>query len=158
MKKVVAAVVLIFGLAYCQAAREENNNALVLPNPALLRCRSTGCSQLWLENSAQTNASFPKQLIIDMDKGCLYGMTALHDKSIPLDDVKAAIDRFYSKWAFPENGDATTPIKLWRVQPEKFAIRLSSADKNDEKKNIAEAGTKLVIYIAFGGRLACKTP
>jgi len=31
-------------------------------------------------------------MIIDMDQSCLYGMIVLYDKSIPLSDVKAAIE------------------------------------------------------------------
>jgi len=111
-----------------------------------------------LEKPAEANAVFPKQLIIDMNQSCLYGMTALYDKSIPVEDVKAAIDERHGKWALPLNDDAAGPVKLWRVEPEKFAISLSIADKKDEKRNIAESGTKQAIYIAFGGRSACNIP
>ncbi len=159
MKRLIAAVVLILGLAHCQAAKEENSGSrLVLPNPKLLRCRSSDCFQLWLDKSAEANAIFPKQMIIDMDQSCLYGMTVLYDKSIPLSDVKAAIDGRYGKWALPLNDDAAVSLKLWRVEPEKFAIQLSVADKKDEKRKIAEAGAKRVIYIAFGGTSACSIP
>ncbi len=158
MKRLMAAVVLILGLAHCQTAKEENSSRLVLPNQKLLRCRSSDCFSLWLERSPEQNAVFPKQLIIDMNQSCLYGMTVLYDKSIPASDVKAAIDGRYGKWALPSNDDAAVPVKLWRVEPEKFAIQLSVADKKDEKMNIAEAGSKQVIYIAFGGRSACNIP
>jgi len=96
-------------------------------------------------------------MIIDMNQSCLYGMTALYDKSIPGDAVKAAIDERYGKWAVPLD-DPSGPVKLWRVEPEKFAISLSVADKKDEKMNIADAGAKQAIYIAFGGRSACTAP
>src|SRR5260370_21560615 len=88
-------------------------------------------------------------MIIDMDQSCLYGMTALYDKSIPLSDVKAAIDGPYGKWALPSNDDAAVSLKLWRVEPEKFAIQLSIADKKDAKRNITEAGAKRTTYIAL---------
>jgi len=111
-----------------------------------------------MEKPAEANAVFPKQTIIDMNQNCLYGMRVSYDKSVPLADVKAAIDERYGKWAYPKNDDATMPVKLWRVESEKFAIQLSVADKKDEKMNIAEAGTKEAIYIAFGGRSACSMP
>jgi len=57
-------------------------------------------------------------------------MTALYDRSLPLDDVRAAIDERYGKWAIPEF--ANSSIKIWRVEPEKFAIQLSVASKKDE--------------------------
>jgi hypothetical protein len=158
MKILIAAMVLMVGLVHCETAKDEKNARLVLPNPKLLRCGSSDCFQLWLEKSAEANAVFPKQLIIDMNQNCLYGMTALYEKSISVEDVKAAIDERYGKWALPSNDDAAMPVKLWRVEPEKFAIQLSVGDKKIEKMNIADAGTKQAIYIAFGGRTACNIP
>ena len=149
-------MVLMLGLACGRAVTEENNSRIVLPNPKLLRCKSSDCNQVWLEKSSDTNAVFPKQVTIDMNQSCLYGMTALYDKSIPLGDIRAAIDEHYGKWAVPEI--ANSPLRTWRVEPEKFAIQLSIATKKDEKRNIAEAGTRQAIYIAFGGRSACEVP
>ncbi len=153
MKRLIAAVLLVLALANSQTAQEAKNKRLVLPNPNLLRCKSSDCFQLWLDTPPQADAVFPKQLIVDMKENCLYGMTATYDKSVRLADVKAAIDERYGKWAYAGNDDI--PVKLWRVEPEKFAIQLSVADK---KMNIAEAGTKQAIYIAFGGRTACSLP
>jgi hypothetical protein len=155
MKKLIIAMVLMLGLAHSQTAKEEKSSHLVLSNSELLRCASSDCFQLWSGKSVEANAVFPKQLIIDMNQSCLYGMTALYDKSISLKDVEAAIDERYEKWAHAENADS--PVKPRRVEPEKFAIQLSVAGKEDEKKNIAEAETKQAIYIAFGGRSACNT-
>ena len=157
MKRLIAAMVLMAGLAHCETAKDEKNTRLVLPNPKLLRCKSSDCFQLWLEKSAETNAVFPKQLVIDMNQNCLYGMTATYDKPIPVEDVRAAIDERYGRWALPLD-DPSGPVKLWRVEPEKFAIQLSVGDKKTEKMNIADAGTKQAIYIAFGGRTACNIP
>jgi hypothetical protein len=157
MKRLIAAAVLMLSLAHCQTAKEEKSTRLVLPNAKLLRCKSSDCFQLWLEKSAETIAVFPKQLVIDMNQNCLYGMTATYDKSIPVENVRAAIDERYGRWALPLD-DPSGPVKLWRVEPEKFAIQLSVADKKDEKMNIADAGTKQAIYIAFGGRSACAIP
>ena len=156
MKRIIAAVVLTLGLANCQTAKEEKSSSLVLPNPKLLRCRFSDCFALWLDGSTEVNAVFPKQVIVDMNQSCLYGLTALYDKSIPVDDVKVAIDGRYGKWALADF--ANSAVKLWRVEPEKFTIQLSIANMKDEKKNIAEAGTKQAIYIAFGGRTACNIP
>ena len=155
MKRVVALAVLMLGLPHCQTAQEEQNRRLVLPNPKLLRCRSFDCFQLWPGKTTEVNAVFPKQLTIDMSQGCLYGMTVLYDKSISVSEVKAALDERYGKWASPNNNDAAVRPKLWRVESEKFAIQFGVTDKRDQKMNIPDAGTKQVIYIAFGGRSAC---
>jgi hypothetical protein len=156
MKRIILAALLMLVLANWQAAKEENGSRLVLPNAKLLRCKSSDCFQLWSAKPAEASAVFPKQVIIDMDQGCLYGMTALYDKSILADDVKAAIDERYGKWAVA--GLEHSQLGLWRVEAESFTIQLSVANKKDEKMNIAEAGTKQAIYIAFGGKSACNKP
>lgn len=155
MKRVIAATVLMLGLVHLQIADEKNASRFVLPNPELLRCRSSDCFRLWSE-TPESNAVFPKQVIIDMTQSCIYGVTAQYDKSIPVKDIRSAIDERYAKWTKPDF--ANSPLQLWRVEPEKFAIQLSVADKGDEKRNLAEAGTKQVIYIAFGGASTCSIP
>jgi hypothetical protein len=152
MKRVFAAVVLMLGLAYGQTAKEENISRIVLPNPRLLRCKSPDCHQVWLEKTPDANPVFPKHFSIDMNESCLYGMTAVYDQSVSFEDIRAAIDARYGKWAVPGL------IRVWRVEPEKFAIQLAVYTKKDEKRNLGEAGTKEAIYIAFGGKSACNTP
>jgi hypothetical protein len=99
---------------------------------------------------------FPNQLLMDMNQDCLYGLTALYDKSVSVHDIELAIDEHYSG---SKNSDFDkASIRLWRVESEKLAIQLSESDKKDEKRGGAEAGTKHVIYIAFGGRSACSIP
>lgn len=127
----------------------------MLPNPNLLRCRSSDCSQLW-SDKADADAVFPKQIIVDVDYNCIYGFTALYDKSVSVDAIEAAIDDRYKRWALADF--ANPPLRLWRVESVKLAIQLSTADKKDEKRNAAEAGTKLVIFLPFGGRSACANP
>src|SRR5690242_6768087 len=144
MKRLIAATVLMLGLANCQTAQEEKNKRLVLLNPKLLRCKSSDCFQLWVEGPHEENAMFPKQTRIDMNRDCLYGMTAVYDKSVPLDQVKAAIDERYGKWALAQF--VNSPVRLWRVESESVAISLTVADKKDVKMNIADAGMKKVIH------------
>lgn len=156
MKRVLAAVVMMLGLAYGQTAKEENHSRIVLPNPKLLRCGPSDCSRLWLEQP-EVNAIFPKQLLIDMNQDCLYGLQALYDKSVSVRDIEVAIDEHYL--ASKNTAIEKSHLRLWRVESEKFAIQLSADDKKDEKRNLAdEAGTKRIIYIAFGGRSACNIP
>src|SRR5882724_4258823 len=155
MKRLMATAVLLFGFATSQTATEENSRGILLPSPKLLRCRSSECSQLWLEKSGETSPICPKQLILDMNQGCLYGLTALYEKSIPAEEVMAAIDARYEKSSL--SNFANSSLRLWRIEPDKFAIQMSVADKADEKKHITEAGTTRVIYIAFGGASACDT-
>jgi hypothetical protein len=48
---------------------------------------------------------------------------AVYDKSVTIDDVEASINEHYSKWVY---GKPTPTLKLWRIEPEKFVIQLSS--------------------------------
>ncbi len=153
--KIIAVMLLALGLPTWQSVQGSKPN-IVLPNPKLLTCKFSDCSQLWLDKVAAANATFPKQLIIDSNQRCIYGMTALYEKSISLEELEAAIDQQYGKWAVP--GFEKSSIRLWRVEPEKFAIQLSVADKKDEKRQFAEAGTKLAIFITFGGQAGCNAP
>jgi hypothetical protein len=91
-----------------------------------------------------------------MNHDCLYGMTALYDKSVTLDELAAAIDARYPGSAIPKAQGY--PMRLWRVESERFAIQLSVTDKKDKKRGFAEIGTKQAVYIAFGGSSACDVP
>src|SRR5215831_6557870 len=124
-------------------AQKEKNKRLVLPNPKLLKCKSADCFQLWLETPTEPSATFPKELDSDVRQ------------IRPFRRPQAAIDERYGKWAYPGNDNAALPVTLWRVEPEKFAMQLHVADKRDEKLNIAGAGTKQAICIAFAGMSAC---
>ena|SRR5271156_1538130 len=124
-------------LACCVSIAATTNVHVVLPNPKLLGCQSVACSQLWLINDPVPDAKYPKQLRIDfsdgsptgrgsllgMPDGAPYGLTAFYDKSVTIEAVEASIDEHYAKWAY---GDPTPTGKLWRVEPEKFVIQLSS--------------------------------
>jgi len=155
MKRMVAALVLMFGLAQYKFAGAQDHSRYVLPSPKLLMCRSTDCSRLWPEQ-AEPGAVYPKQVTIDVKGDCIYGLTASYDTSVPIDEIKAAIDERYRQWAV--NIHPNSPPYMWRVEPERFAIQLSPTVKQDAKKRLFEAGTSHVIYIAFGGESACVTP
>src|SRR5215469_4433585 len=86
MQRAVAALFLILSLSHLEVAKGQDRTRLVLPNPKLLRCSSSDCAQLWSETAGQ-RAIFPKQLIFDADEGCIYGVTALYDKSVSVDQV-----------------------------------------------------------------------
>jgi hypothetical protein len=94
-------------------------------------------------------------MIVDMEQGCIYGMTALYDKSVSLDEIVSAIDDRYRRWTV---SDLSRPfLHVWRVEDQKFSIQLTLASKEDQKRNATEVGTRQAIYIAFGGKSACGT-
>ena len=72
---------------------------------------------------------------------------ARYDKSVSLDDLKAAIDERYGKWSV--SGFTSGSVMLWHVESEKFTIQLAALDKRDERREGVEAGTKSVIYLSI---------
>ena len=155
MKRTIAVLTLILILPPLQVARGQNHDRLVLPNPKLLRCSSSDCFQLWSEAMEQ-KVIFPKQIIVDMDQGCIYGLTAMYDKSVSVDQIVSAIDDRYKQWTV--SGLNHPSLHVWRVEDQKFSIQVTVASKEDEKRNGAETGARQAIYIAFGGKSACGTP
>jgi hypothetical protein len=159
MKRIVVVLTLmlvpVLALNNLSKVGGENLGRVVLPNSKLLRCSSSNCFQLFSE-AVERKAISPKQVVLDIDNGCIYGMTAMYEKSVPIDWIKSGIDEDYKQWFVSYPSDSN--LYLWRVGPQKFAVQLSIASKEDEKRNAAEAGTRQVIYIAFGGKSACSAP
>jgi len=174
MLKVSVAVVVVMamlGLTSWGRIGHENASRIMLPNSKLLGCRSSACFQLWQDSPAKADAIYPRQVIIDIFGNDTYprGILALYEKSVSVDDIKAAIDQRYGKWALADF--ATSPVKLWRVEPEKFAVQLAVTDdrtkeatrdevrsfalsqaiEHTERSNVAKGGIKQVIYLAFAG-------
>lgn len=174
MKRVIAAITLVLGWASYVRVEQKHSGHIVLPNPKLLGCKSSECSQLWQRDPSANSTIYPRQVVVDIfgDDPCTLGLQAIYEKSVRLKDLEASIDELYGKWALASN--ATSPVKLWRVEPEKFAIQLSvTKDRTKEatseeryadaigrvvdqrkRSNVAEGGMGQVIYIAFNNR-AC---
>jgi|KBSMisStaDraftv2_1062788.scaffolds.fasta_scaffold68493_2 hypothetical protein len=92
MRRIICAIGLLLSLANWQTAKEVSGQRTVLASSKLLACNSSACSQLWSERPEKRSAVFLKQVIIDMNKDCLYAMTARYDKSIAVEGLKRAID------------------------------------------------------------------
>ena len=173
MKRTSAAFLTIVCLLCCARVAPERSGYIVLPNPRLLGCRALTCSQLWPVD-ASANDVYPRQVLVDIfgKTPCPLGLEAIYEKSVSLDDLKTAIDKEYVQWGQP--GNASLPVKLWRVEPEKFAIQLAVTEDQTKKatreersaaaiaravdprkrSNVAEGGLAQVIYIAFTNK-AC---
>ena len=152
---VLAAITLA---ASCVSIAATTNVHVVLPNPKLLGCQSVACSQLWLINNPVPNAKYPKQLRIDFSDGSTittpngslfefpdgtpYGLTAVYDKSVTIEAVEASINEHYANWKY---GDPTPKLKLWRVEPEKFVIQLTS-HKDGPQVIYLPIATKSLLY------------
>jgi hypothetical protein len=151
MKSCIAAAIFMSCLACYGQGKPETGKHVVLPNAKLLRCVSLGCSQLWQDKAPDENDIYPKEVTVDLPGGtpCPLGVMAYYDKSVSLDDLRAAIDLRYGKWAKASND--TSPVKLWRVESESFSIQLSNVNPRDAKisGDNLEVGTKTVVYMAF---------
>jgi hypothetical protein len=143
-RRTLLPILVAITLASCISVAATTHVHVVLPNPKLLGCSPGACSQLWMESDAAPDAKYPKQLRIDFSDGSTittpnlslfefpngvpYGLTAVYDKSVTIEDVEASINDHYSKWVY---GDPTR-LKLWRIEPEKFVIHLSSNKNGPE--------------------------
>jgi hypothetical protein len=117
---------------------QESDGRVVLPNIKLTGCNSPRCSLIWPDKSSPANPAYPKQLSVDLDNGLIRAVKATYDKSVTMDEIKAAVDQRYGKWALATS-NTNSHMRLWRVEPEKFAISLFDDDD----------GTKTLFYFAF---------
>jgi hypothetical protein len=115
----------------------SSTRKVVLPNPQLIHCRSAECSQLWKQDSGDGGAVYPAQVRTDFVNGEVVGLTAVYDKSVSMQELRAAIDTLYGKWKVALGGKS---LFVWRVEPEQLVAQLS--DRDD--------GTKLLIYLTIG--------
>jgi hypothetical protein len=107
----------------------EHSEKVVLPNPQIIHCRSAECSQLWKQEPGE-GAVYPAQVLTDIVKGEVVGLTAVYDKLVSIKDLQSAINARYEKWVLIPDG-------VWRIKPEEFVIQLS--ERSD--------GTKQLIYL-----------
>lgn len=169
MTRFILAMLATISLAFYAAATPSSPAVVVLPNPKLLGCQSATCSQLWLGADAAPGAKYPKQLRIDFSdgstirtpigaffefpNGASYGLTAVYDKSVRIDDVQASINAIYSQWVYAESG--SLPVKMWRITQEKFVISLGTC-KNDEPG--CDAGMVELIYLPIATKSIFQHP
>jgi hypothetical protein len=115
---------------------------IVLPNPKQIHCHSATCSQLWTETSLAGEAVYPAQVLTDrvkwLDRRAHRGLRQIRiDYGNP-----SCVQHLLSM----ENGSCIPQrrqrhqVWVWRVEPERLAIRLS------ERNN----GVKQLTYLKFG--------
>ena len=126
MKSCAGWLFLLSTLMFCQTSQSDSRKAIALPNPRLFRCAAT---RLWQDEKPQPGETYPARMFVDhFDKdGCPQGILALYDKSISEDQIRAAINQRYGKWA-----TVTGVVGVWRVEDERFAIQLTTI--KDKKK------------------------
>ena len=150
MKAILATAIALACLAVPGQVRSETKH-VILPNSKLVRCVSLACSQLWQDKAPEANDIYPQAVTVELPDNtpCALAVTAQYDKSVSFEDLKAAIDARYGKWAGVTND--TSPVKSWRVEPERFTIRLRNITEQDAKlsDNKFEVGTKTVVYTSF---------
>jgi len=128
------------GLAAAAMSKPDSSDGppgrIILPNPKLIRCSTSNCPPV-LSNGPEPRAVYPWQVSLDYNNGSVIGLIALYDDPTSTNDVRAAVNERYGKFAFDSNGK--TPVDLWRVEPEKLAIQLSTN----------EYGMVRLIYLTF---------
>jgi hypothetical protein len=109
-----------------QVASQNSQKHIVLPNPALMGCKTGSCTQVLPDKIADPDAVYPWQVLVDFTNGKVIGLIAFYDQPTTIDDVQAAVDEHYGQWAMADF--RTGPVRLWRVEPpQKFVIQLGTA-------------------------------
>jgi len=138
--RLIAAALLTLGLTSSISVAQNPSQNIILPDSKLIGCKASTCSRVMPDTVAGSHAVYPWQVSVDITDGAIIGLTALYDPSTPIDLIKASIDERYGRWAVP--GLDKGPVKLWRIEPERFVISLSTDDN----------GMISVIYLALGAK------
>jgi hypothetical protein len=114
----------------------KGTRKIVLPNPQLIHCHTAQCSQLWKEDSPDGGVTYPAQIFTDLVNGSVNGLTAVYDKSVSIEEVRAAINERY--------GHSAVAILdgVWRVEQEQLAIAITKQSD----------GTTQLTYLQFDAR------
>jgi hypothetical protein len=119
----IAAVLVTLGLACPVSAADKLAQHIILPDPKLIGCKASACSQVMPDPIADSHAVYPWKVLVDINEGSIIGLIALYDQSTSIDVIKASIDDRYDKWTVPDF--KTGPMMIWRVEPERFVISLT---------------------------------
>ena len=150
MNRTAMAIMVAVSLTPCGTAKQVSGRHVVLPNSKLIGCKASACSQVWQDIPTDSAAIYPHNMSIDIENGAVLGIEAHYDKSVSMSDIKASIDDHYGKSTYVIDNE-TSPVKVWRVEPEKIAIQLAVEDN----------GMKAVIYLsasAWGKRHEVPAP
>jgi hypothetical protein len=132
--RTIAAVGCLLASLCAWAQDSGGPRRIVLPNPQLIHCWSAECSQLWKQDSNDGGAVYPAQVLTDFVNGEVVGLTAVYDKSVSTEELRAAVNTLYAKSALAGLAG------LWRVDSEQLAISVFDGSN----------GAKEIIYLKIG--------
>ena len=96
---------------------------------------------MWKQDSDDGDPVYPAQVLTDLVKGEVVGLTAVYDKSVSTEHIRAAVNRIYGKRPPSFHSDS---MSTWRIEEEQFAI--SIFDGTDGAKELTYL--KFVTYSA----------
>jgi hypothetical protein len=136
---ITPSILLVTALLVSFSVAQEAPRHIVLPSTELMGCQTPACSQVLPEQTGDAQAIYPWQVMVDFNQGKVIGLTAYYDKPVTFEDLRAAIDARYAKWAASFSNDK---LRAWRVEPEHFVISLS----------VVSSGMVRVIYLIFDAK------
>jgi hypothetical protein len=98
---------LILAIAWLPLSVVFGGEPVAIPNPALLGQSAVAAQQPML--IGHTHAAQPYDISFDIAQGRIAGLKAKYRKSVPLDDVKQALQQSWG--AEPTN---KPPVMIWR--------------------------------------------
>jgi len=117
----IGAIICLSASLCAMAQAGSSTRKIILPNPQLIRCHSAACSQLWKQDSDHGDPVYPAQVLTDLVNGEVVGLTAVYDKSVSIEEIRAAVNRLYGKRPPSFHSDS---MSTWRIEEEQFAISI----------------------------------
>jgi len=114
-------LVIGFIVFVCTRGQGKKNCCCLIPQ--LIHCRFSECSKLWKEQSSDEGWVLPAQIRLDTVNDEITGLTAVYEKSVSTQEIRAAIDSVYGKSRMATDSDK---LWLWRVEPQQLAIQLAA--------------------------------
>ncbi len=125
--KVLQIIIVIFLVSTSFA--KEFEEVVVLPNPEIIgkRVQSLNTSHLIIaKNNSGKKMIYPFEIVLDIEDGKITALKASYNSSLGLEKVESEINKLYKKWAL--KGFEDTNMRLWRIEPYKFAISVSQEE------------------------------
>lgn len=139
---VLLTVVFVSGtqIACHRPPHHADQNGVVLPNAALLKCRFGECAQMWSAVSSGPDINAPWRVTIERlgDDPCPNGIVALYDKNVSMEELMDAVTEQYGPVSLRS---ATSLGGTWKVDGKNLVISLTplADEPSPETEHSADA-------------------
>ena len=84
------------------------------------------------DNSSQRTI-YPIGVSIDVDAGKITGVVFHYEKSVAIHLIESEVNNTFSEWKVKPSTNNDVGVRLWRVEPMRFTIQLSTDNDGNPK-------------------------